>query len=73
MISNQVPDIAEAYTLLRKHMSRITDGSDVASSHCKHDVYQLKCWLDEQYRSLPRVAGEETWEQKRLINRLRQP
>lgn len=73
MTPTQVTDIAEVYNLLRKHMTQIADGSDVASSHCKYDVYQLKCWLDEQYRSLPRVAGEETWEQKRLINRLRQP
>jgi hypothetical protein len=47
MTPTQVTDIAEVYTLLRKHMTQIADGSDVASSHCKYDVYQLKCWLDE--------------------------
>lgn len=42
------------------------------SSSCKRDLYQLKCWLDNEYRKLPTFAGEETWEQERLVEILKQ-
>ena len=43
------------------------------SSGCKHDLYVLKSWLDEQYARLPHFTGEEQWEQQRIMDRLRQP
>lgn len=65
-------DIANVYPILRALMSTVKfHPSDVAGSHCKHDLYQLKCWLDEHYAELPQVAGEEIWEQQRIIQRLR--
>ena len=42
------------------------------SSACKHDLYLLKSWLDDEYQRLPRFVGEEQWEQERLIKILRQ-
>jgi len=42
------------------------------SSACKHDLYLLKSWLDDQYQRLPRFQGEEQWEQERLIQVLKQ-
>jgi hypothetical protein len=42
------------------------------SSACKHDLYLLKSWLDDQYQRLPRFTGEEKWEQERLIQVLKQ-
>jgi len=41
------------------------------SSSCKHDLYLLKCWLDEEYLQLPKFTGEETWEQERLVKILK--
>lgn len=42
------------------------------ASSCKHDLYLLKCWLDEQYANLPKFTGEEQWEQQRVFERLKQ-
>jgi len=36
-------------------------------SSCKHELYMLKCWLEDEYRRLPTFVGEEKWEQERLI------
>ena len=42
------------------------------SASCKQELYQLKCWLDDAYRRLPTFAGEEKWEQERLVELLKQ-
>lgn len=42
------------------------------ASACKHDLYMLKSWLDEEYARLPRFVGEESWDQERVINILKQ-
>jgi hypothetical protein len=34
---------------------------------CKQDLYVLKCWLQDEYAKLPTFAGEEKWEQERMI------
>jgi hypothetical protein len=39
---------------------------------CKQELYLLKCWLDQEYRNLPTFAGEEKWEQERLVQILKQ-
>jgi hypothetical protein len=41
------------------------------SSSCKQELYQLKCWLEDEYKKLPTFAGEEVWEQERLIKLLK--
>lgn len=41
------------------------------SSSCKHELYLLKCWLDDVYKDLPTFTGEEQWEQERLIKILK--
>jgi hypothetical protein len=38
---------------------------------CKHQLYQLKCLLDDVYPTLPEFVGEEKWEQERLITLLK--
>jgi hypothetical protein len=32
----------------------------------------LKCWLELEYSKLPTFSGEEKWEQKKLIEILKQ-
>ena len=68
------PDLAIAQvaigTSLVEIRSPYNDGW--TASACKQDLYMLKCWLDEQYADLPKFAGEEKWEQERLIQKLKQ-
>ena len=42
------------------------------SSSCKHELYLLKCWLEDEYKKLPTFSGEQLWEHKRLIEVLKQ-
>ena len=70
----QKPDLAKARWAIQRCIVEIhspyNDGW--TSSACKHDLYLLKSWLDEQYERLPRFQREEKWEQNRLINILKQ-
>ena len=40
-------------------------------SACKHELYVLKCYLEDVYRDLPKFAGEEKWEQERMVEILK--
>lgn len=70
----QKPNYAVIKDALGKIMGEIhspyNDG--YTQSYCKHDLYVLKCWLDEEYSKLPTFAGEELWEQDRVIEILKQ-
>jgi hypothetical protein len=69
----QKPDLDAARWAIQRCIGEIhspyNDGW--TSSACKHDLYLLKSWLDDQYQRLPRFVGEEKWEQERLINVLK--
>jgi hypothetical protein len=41
------------------------------SSYCKQELYMLKCWLEDEYTKLPTFAGEEQWEQDRIVQILK--
>ena len=41
-------------------------------SSCKHELYMLKCWLEDEYNRLPTFIGEESWKGDRVWNRLKQ-
>ena len=41
------------------------------SSACKHDLYVLKSWLEDEYMKVPTFVGEEAWEQERVVEILR--
>jgi hypothetical protein len=41
------------------------------SSACKHDLYVLKSWLEDEYKRLPTFAGEEVWEQEQVVEILK--
>jgi hypothetical protein len=68
------PDLTEARQAIRRSLSEIhspfNDGFIQMS--CKHDLYMLKCWLDDEYAKLPTFVGEEIWEQEKLIQILKQ-
>jgi hypothetical protein len=67
------PGLDGAYIVIRQSLTEIhspyNDG--FTSSHCKQDLYLLKCWLEDEYKKLPTFAGEELWEQKRLVEILK--
>ena len=67
------PNIESAYSVIRKSLGEIhspyNDGFTGRS--CKHELYMLKCWLEDQYKDLPTFAGEEEWEQQRLMEVLK--
>lgn len=68
------PDAGRAQLAVRQIIEEIRspyrDG--FAQSYCKRDLYMLKCWLDEEYSKLPTYAGEEQWEQDRIVEILKQ-
>jgi len=67
------PDLETAQQAIRVCLGEIhspyNDGW--TSSACKHDLYVLKSWLEDEYNRLPHFHGEEQWEQERLINVLK--
>ena len=67
------PNLDPAYHAIRQTLTEIgspyNDG--FTSSHCKQDLYLLKCWLQDEYAKLPTFTGEEQWEQQRLIDVLK--
>lgn len=67
------PDFNHAYSALRGIMGEISSpyNDGFTSSYCKRDLYMLKCWLDDEYTRLPKFAGEEKWEQERVVEILK--
>jgi hypothetical protein len=68
------PDIESAYSAIRTSLTEIhspyNDGFTGRS--CKHELYMLKCWLNDEYSKLPTFVEEEKWEQERLVSILKQ-
>jgi hypothetical protein len=67
------PDLDPAYSAIRKSLGEIRSpyNDGWTSSSCKLELYQLKCWLEDEYRRLPTFVGEEAWEQDRLVEILK--
>ena len=69
----QKPNVESAYSIIRRSLVEIhspyNDG--FTQRACKQDLYLLKCWLEDEYDSLPTFSGEELWEQERLIKILK--
>jgi len=67
------PNLAKARLEIGKCLGEIRSpyNDGWTSSSCKHELYMLKCWLTVEYNQLPTFAGEEKWEQERLIEILK--
>jgi hypothetical protein len=69
----QKPDLHLARDAIRKSLGEIhspyNDGWTASS--CKHELYMLKCWLEDEYKKLPNFIGEEQWEQDRILEILK--
>jgi hypothetical protein len=69
----QKPNLGDAYSSIRTSLVEINSpyNDGWTASGCKQDLYQLKCWLEDQYKKLPVFAGEEKWEQERIVELLK--
>lgn len=67
------PNLADAYSAIRTCLTEISSpyNDGWTSSACKHDLYVLKCWLEDEYSNLPTFAGEEKWDQERVVEILK--
>ena len=67
------PALDMVYTAIRHSIAEIKSpyNDGFTSSYCKQDLYMLKYWLEIEYSKLPTFAGEEKWEQERLVKILK--
>lgn len=65
----QKPSLHEAVAAIRHSLVEISSpyNDGWTSAACKHELYQLKCWLEDEYEKLPKFFEETQWEQERLI------
>ena len=57
-------------TLASNCRSSHTDG--FTQCYCKHQLYLLKCFIEDMYKDLPEFPTQEKeWEQERLIQLLK--
>ena len=68
------PNLDPAYGSIRNSLVEIASpyNDGFTGSYCKQELYQLKCWLEDEYRQLPTFVGEEKWAQERLVQVLKQ-
>lgn len=69
------PNLNDAYSAVRSSLSEINSpyNEGFTGFHCKHELYMLKCWLEDEYNKLPYFHGEEEWEQERIVQILKKP
>ena len=69
----QPPNLHVARVAIMKSLGEIASpyNDGFTSSSCKRDLYLLKCWLEDEYNSLPKFSGEESWEADRIWQRLK--
>jgi hypothetical protein len=68
-----MPDLRTAESEIRRCIQEINSpyNDGWTQMACKHQLYQLKCLLDDNYKKLPEFVGEEAWEQERLVKILK--
>ena len=67
------PSLEDAYAAIRTSLTEINSpyNDGFTGIACKQELYQLKCWLEDNYDSLPIFDGEDKWEQERMIQILK--
>lgn len=65
-----VDDIARQLRAMQKQAaSPYNDG--YTASGCKHDLFILKCLVEDLYADIPTFAGEEQWHEQRTLDLLK--
>jgi hypothetical protein len=69
----QKPRVEDAYSIIHTLCIEISSpyNDGWTASGCKHDLYLLKCFIEDRYSDLPTFSGEEEWEQQRIIQKLK--
>lgn len=62
--------IAQLRALASETQSGYNDGWTASS--CKHELYRVKCYLDDVYKQLPTFSDEAEWEKERVVELLKQ-
>jgi hypothetical protein len=67
------PDLRQAERDIRRCIVEINSpyNDGWTQMACKHQLYQLKCLLDDEYQRLPEFVGEDKWEQERVMHLLK--
>jgi hypothetical protein len=67
------PNLEDAYSAVRTSLGEINSpyNDGFTGFACKQELYQLKCWLEDQYNDLPNFDGEDEWEQERIVQILK--
>jgi hypothetical protein len=67
------PDLAKVVSEVHRCVQQINSPYNDGWTQMgyKHQLYQLKCLLDDVYPTLPDFVGEHKWEQQRLIDLLK--
>jgi hypothetical protein len=70
----QKPDLGQAARAIQSSLSEIRSpyNDGWISQACKKELYQLKCWLEDEYARLPTFFEEKEWEKERIVQRLKQ-
>jgi hypothetical protein len=61
--------IAQLRALVAEAGSSYNDGWTASS--CKHELYRVKCYLDDVYKQLPTFNDEAEWEKERVVEILK--
>jgi len=71
----RAPNLTDAYSAIRTSLTEINSpyNEGFTGMYCKHELYLLKCWLEDEYNKLPTFTGEEAWEQERIVQILKKP
>ena len=66
-------DVGSIMTQIRRLIGEIRSpyNDGYTGMACKQELYQLKCFIEDQYQDLPKFVGEEEWEKQRLIQKLK--
>ena len=67
------PNFEDAYSVIRTALVEINSpyNDGWTQMRCKHELYLLKCWLEDTYQQLPTFEEDERkWEQQRIVELL---
>lgn len=72
-MGHRYKDLLAAYDAVRHHCGEISSSYNdgYMSALYKEELYQFKCYLEDMYKTLPTIVGEEKWEQNRVIQLLK--
>ena len=61
--------IAQLRALVSNTASPYNDGWTASS--CKHELYKVKCYINDVYSQLPTFQGEDEWDKERVAELLK--